>query len=150
MALACAPEPPNPEAPSAAEVESSTVAPPRESVYGVRNPSRLTRGSAPNKSHKNVPGRHRFSSDNQPPKRGRPPGSLNKFSRDIREDLREATALVGRDGKGEYGAVGYFMWLARHRLAPIEHRDHAQLFDREDAATDQVRVLLVFSLPARL
>ena len=115
MALACAPEPPNPEAPSAAEVESSTVPPPRARAYGVRNPSRLTRGSAPNKSHKNAPGRHRFSSDNQPPKskRGRPKGSPNKFGRNLREDLMEATERLGRDGEGEGGAVGYFMWLGR-------------------------------------
>jgi ParB-like nuclease domain len=76
LALANAPEPPNPEAPSPAEVESSTVPPARARACGVGKTSRLTRGSAPNKSHKNAPGRHRFSSDNQPPKskRGRPPG----------------------------------------------------------------------------
>jgi hypothetical protein len=75
--------------------------------------SRLTRGSAPNKSHKNAPGRHRFGSDNQPPKskRGRPPGSPNKFGRDLREDLMEATERLGRDGEGEGGRVGYLMWL---------------------------------------
>jgi hypothetical protein len=108
-------EPPPPEALSPGEVESSTVPPAQARAYGVRNPSRLTRGSAPNKSTKNAPGRHRFSSDNQAPKskRGRPPGCPNKLSRNIREDLREATEHVGRDGKGEYGAVGYFMWLAR-------------------------------------
>jgi len=75
----------------------------------------LTRGSAPNRSHKNAPGRHRFSSDNQPPKskRGRPKGSMNRFSRDLREDLMEALERLGRDGEGEGGRVGYFMWLAR-------------------------------------
>jgi hypothetical protein len=116
-------EPPPPEALSPGEVESSTVPPAQARAYGVRNPSRLTRGSAPNKSTKNAPGRHRFSSDNQPKsKRGRPPGSSNKLSRDIREDLREATERVGRDGNGEYGAVGYFMWLAR-----AEPKSHAML-----------------------
>jgi ParB-like nuclease domain len=134
IALVNAPEPPNPEppnpkapnpeAPSPAEVESSTVPPAGAMAYGVGETSRLTRGSAPNKSTKNAPGRHRFSSDNQPPKskRGRPPGSLNKLSRNIREDLREATERVGRDGNGEYGAVGYFMWLAR-----AEPKSHAML-----------------------
>jgi ParB-like nuclease domain len=109
------PEPPTPEAPSPAEAESSTVPPPRARAYGIRNPSRLTRGSAPNKSHKNAPGRHRFSSDNQPPKskRGRPPGSRNKLSRDLREDIMEAAERVGRDGEGEGGVVGFLMWLAR-------------------------------------
>jgi ParB-like nuclease domain len=128
MAIAITPEPPNPEPPnpeapdpeaanperpSPAEVESSTVPPARARAYGVGKPSRLTRGSAPNRSHKNAPGRHRFSSDNQPPKskRGRPKGSMNKFSRNLREDLMEATERLGRDGEGEDGVVGYLMWL---------------------------------------
>jgi hypothetical protein len=77
--------------------------------------SRLTRGSAPNKSHPNAPGRHRFSSDNQPPKskRGRPKGSLNKFSRNLQEALLEAAHRLGRDGKGQDGLIGYLMWLGR-------------------------------------
>jgi hypothetical protein len=125
MAIAITPEPSNPEPPdpeaanpeppSPAEVESSTVPPGGARAYGVGKPSRLTRGSAPNKSHKNAPGRHRFSSDNQPPKskRGRPKGSMNKYSRNLREDLMEATERVGRDGEGQDGVVGYLMWLAR-------------------------------------
>jgi hypothetical protein len=130
MAIAITPEPPNPEAPdpeapdpeaanperpSPAEVESSTVPPAGARAYGVGKPSRFTRGSAPNRSHKNAPGRHRFSSDNQPPKskRGRPKGSMNRFSRDLQEDLLEALERVGRDGEGEGGRVGYLMWLAR-------------------------------------
>jgi ParB-like nuclease domain len=125
MAIAITPEPPNPEAPdpeaanperpSPAEVESSTVPPGGARAYGIGKPSRLTRGSAPNKSHKNAPGRHRFSSDNQPPKskRGRPKGSMNKYSRDLREDILEAIERVGRNGEGKDGRVGYLMWLAR-------------------------------------
>jgi hypothetical protein len=145
MAIAITPEPPNPEPPnpeppnskapnseapdpevpdseaanaerpSPAEVESSTVPPGGARAHGVGKPSRLTRGSAPNRSHKNAPRRHRFSSDNQPPKskRGRPKGSTNKYSRDLREDLSEAIERVGRDGKGKDGRVGYLMWLAR-------------------------------------
>jgi hypothetical protein len=75
----------------------------------------LRAAPAPNKSHKNARGRHRFSSDNQPPKakRGRPPGSVNKFTRDIREAVMEAAECLGRDGKGEAGLVGFLMWLAR-------------------------------------
>jgi hypothetical protein len=109
------PEAANPERPSPAEVESSTVPPGGARAYGVGKPSRFTRGSAPNRSHKNAPGRHRFSSDNQPPKskRGRPKGSMNRFSRDLQEDLSEALERVGRDGEGEGGRVGYLMWLAR-------------------------------------
>jgi ParB-like nuclease domain len=103
MALANAPEPPNseppnpeppnpkapnPEAPSPGEVESSTVPPAQARAYGVGKTSRLTRGSAPNRSHKNAPGRHRFSSDNQPPKskRGRPKGSLNTLGLSLQSD----------------------------------------------------------------
>jgi hypothetical protein len=109
------PEAPNPDAPAPEEVESSTDPPPRARAYGGGKTSRFTRGSAPNKSHKNAHGRHRFSTDNQPPKakRGRPPGSPNKFTRDIREALLEAAERLGRDGKGEGGLVGYFMWLGR-------------------------------------
>jgi hypothetical protein len=108
-------EAPSPEVPSSAEVESSKDPPARARAYRVGKASRFTRGSAPNKSHKNAPGRHRFSSDNQPAKsrRGRPPGAPNKFSRDLREALMEATERLGRDGKGEGGAVGYLMWLGR-------------------------------------
>jgi ParB-like nuclease domain len=130
MALAHAPEPPdpetpnpdppnpeasNPDAPDPEELESSTDPPPRARAYGGGQPSRFTRGSAPNKSHKNAPGRHRFSTDNQPPraKRGRPRGSQNKYSRDLREAVMEAAEHLGRDGKGEGGLVGYLMWLGR-------------------------------------
>jgi hypothetical protein len=130
MAIAIAPEPPNPEPPnskapdpeapdperpSSAEVESSTVPPGSARAYGVGKPSRLTRGSAPNRSHKDAPGRHRFSSDNQPPrsKRGRPKGSTNRLSRDLREDISEAMERVGSDGKGKDGRLGYLMWLSR-------------------------------------
>jgi hypothetical protein len=125
MAIAITPERANPEAPdseaanperpSPAEVEASTVPPAGAKAHGVGKSSRFTRGSAPNRSHKNAPGRHRFSSDNQPPKakRGRPKGSTNRYSRDLQEDLWEALERVGRDGKGEGGRVGYLMWLAR-------------------------------------
>jgi len=129
MALANAPEPPdpeapNPEAPSPAEVESSTVPPARARAYGVGKTSRLTRGSAPNKSHKNAPGRHRFSSDNQPPKskRGRPKGSLNTLGLSLRQIIIQAGENVGNVGKdkdgnrinGEGGMLGYMEWLARN------------------------------------
>jgi hypothetical protein len=109
------PEAPDPERPSPAEVESSAVPPGGARAHGIGKPSRFMRGSAPNRSHKNAPGGHRFSSDNQPPKskRGRPKGSTNRYSRDLQEDLWEALERVGRDGEGEGGRVGYLMWLAR-------------------------------------
>jgi hypothetical protein len=78
------------------------------------NLSGLARGSAPTKSHKNAPGRHRFSEDNQPPKAkvGRPKGSRNKLTKSTTELLLRAAAEVGdsttpgEDGKG--GVLGYF------------------------------------------
>jgi hypothetical protein len=77
----------------------------------------LKRGSA---SHKNAPGRHRFGSDSQPSRRGRPKGAMNKYSRNLREDILEATERVGRDGKGEYGERAQGRWLANPRH--IAHR----------------------------
>jgi hypothetical protein len=129
MALADPPEPPNPEAPnpdapSPAEGASSTDPPARAKSYGVGKTSRLTRGSAPSKSHKNAPGRHRFSSDNQPPKskRGRPRGSLNALGLSLRQIIMEAGENVGnvgmdKDGNrvnGEGGMLAYVEWLARN------------------------------------
>ena len=38
---------------------------------------------------------------------------MNKFTRDLREDIVEAIERVGRDGKGKDGRVGYLMWLSR-------------------------------------
>jgi hypothetical protein len=77
------------------------------------NLSGLARGSAPTKSHKNAPGRHRFSADNQPPKGkvGRPKGSVNKLTKSITELLLRAANEVGdsitpgEDGKG--GVLGF-------------------------------------------
>jgi hypothetical protein len=122
IAIANAPEPPPASAPSPAEVESSTVPPVRATTYGVGKISRLTRGSAPNKSHKNAPGRHRFSSDNQPPRRGRPKGSLNTLGLSLRQIIIQAGENVGnvgtdKDGNrinGEGGMLGYMEWLARN------------------------------------
>ncbi len=78
------------------------------------NLSGLARGSAPTKSHKNAPGRHRFSAGNQPPKAkvGRPKGSRNKLTKATMELLLRGAAEVGdsitpgEDGKG--GILGYF------------------------------------------
>ena len=77
--------------------------------------NRLARGSSPAKSHKNASGRHRFSGDNQPSKAkvGRPKGSRNKLTRDLRELIMEAAERLGRNGKGEGGTLGYLMWLGR-------------------------------------
>jgi hypothetical protein len=118
------PDPPTREAPSPAEVESSTVPPPRARAYEVGKISRLTRGSAPNRSHKNAPGRHRFSSNDQPPKskRGRPKGSVNTLGLNLRQIIMEAGENVGnvgidKDGNrinGEGGMLGYMEWLARN------------------------------------
>lgn len=141
MALAIPPDPPNPEPPNSeppnpeapdpeaadpepisAELQSSTVPPARARAYGVGKTSRLTRGSAPNRSHKNAPGRHRFSSNNQPAKRGRPKGSQNTLGLNLRQIILEAGENVGnvgidKDGNrinGEGGMLGYIEWLARN------------------------------------
>jgi hypothetical protein len=73
----------------------------------------LARGSAPTKSHKNAPGRHRFSKDNQPARgrAGRPKGARNKLTKSTAELLLLAAGEVGDsitpgvDGKG--GVLGY-------------------------------------------
>jgi hypothetical protein len=82
----------------------------------------LARGSAPTKSHKDAPGRHRFSADNQPPKAkvGRPKGARNKLTKSITELLLRAAAEVGdsmeagRDGAG--GVLGYL------KVSAVEER----------------------------
>jgi hypothetical protein len=88
----------------------------------VPNLSGLARGSDPAKSHKDVPGRHRFSSDHQPPKakRGRPKGSQNKLTKTTKELLVRAATEVGdsivpgQDGQG--GALGYW------KVSAVEQR----------------------------
>ncbi len=79
----------------------------------VPNLSGLARGSDPAKSHKDVPGRHQFSAENQPKaKRGRPKGALNKLTKTTQALLFQAATEVGdsdvpgEDGKG--GLLGYF------------------------------------------
>jgi hypothetical protein len=97
----------------------------------VPNLSGLARGSAPTKSHKNAPGRHRFGADNQPPKGkvGRPKGSRNKLTKSVTELLIRAAAEVGdsteagKDGKG--GALGYLKVSA-----VTERRAYLALFGR--------------------
>jgi hypothetical protein len=95
------------------------------------NLSGLARGSAPTKSHKNAPGRHRFSADNQPPKGkvGRPKGSLNKLTKSVTELFLRAAAEVGdsvtpgEDGKG--GVLGFLKVSA-----VTERRTFLALFGR--------------------
>jgi hypothetical protein len=79
----------------------------------VPNLSGLARGSDPAKSHKDAPGRHQFSAENQPKaKRGRPKGALNKLTKNTQALLIQAATEVGdsdvpgEDGKG--GLLGYF------------------------------------------
>jgi hypothetical protein len=77
----------------------------------VPNLSGLARGSDPSKSHKDAPGRHQFSAENQPPKAGRPKGAQNKLTKSLKALLVRAATEVGdstvpgEDGKG--GLLGY-------------------------------------------
>jgi hypothetical protein len=79
----------------------------------VPNLSGLARGSDPAKSHKDAPGRHQFSAENQPPKAkvGRPKGAQNKLTKSLKALLVRAVTEVGdsivpgKDGKG--GLLGY-------------------------------------------
>lgn len=44
---------------------------------------------------------------------GRPKGSGNKISRDLKEGIIDAAVAVGSDGKGKEGLLGYLKMLAR-------------------------------------
>jgi hypothetical protein len=50
----------------------------------------------------------RFTSEQQPKKRGRPPGAQNYFTREINEALLRAVNRYGQDGKGKDGLDGFF------------------------------------------
>lgn len=77
--------------------------------------ARLMRGSQPGRAR--VAGK-RFSKDNQPRgRRGRPKGSPNVYSRDIKEAIIAAANIVGEDGQGKDGLVGYMEDLARNEKA---------------------------------
>jgi hypothetical protein len=125
----------------------------------------LARGSVPTKSHKNAPGRHRFSQDNQPPKAkvGRPKGARNKLTKSITELLLRAAAEVGdstevkRDGAG--GVLGYFKVSAvlerraflalLGRALPLQVQAnvaHNPILTREEAIAE----LKLHGLPAEL
>jgi hypothetical protein len=78
----------------------------------VPNLSGLARGSDPAKSHKDAPGRHQFSAENQPKaKVGRPKGAQNKLTKTMKALFIQAATEVGdstvegKDGKG--GLLGY-------------------------------------------
>jgi hypothetical protein len=48
---------------------------------------------------------------------GRQKGTPNKLGARIKQALEEALEASGRNGKGEGGAVGYFVWLSRSEPA---------------------------------
>lgn len=45
--------------------------------------------------------------------RGRPKGSRNVITPEMREAIIEAAAIIGSDGRGKGGLVGYMMRLAQ-------------------------------------
>jgi hypothetical protein len=127
--------------------------------------SGLARGSAPTKSHKNAPGRHRFSADDQPAKGkvGRPKGARNKVTKFTIETVLRAAAEVGdsteanRDGAG--GFLGYLKVSAvlerraflalLGRAVPLQVQAnvaHNPILTREEAIAE----LKLHGLPAEL
>jgi hypothetical protein len=44
---------------------------------------------------------------------GRQKGTLNKTTTLLKDAILKAAELLGRDGRGKNGTVGYLMWLAR-------------------------------------
>ena len=46
---------------------------------------------------------------------GRPPGTPNKIPRDVKEALFTAIEMLGSDGKGKDGVMGWFKMLARKK-----------------------------------
>lgn len=48
-------------------------------------------------------------------KKGKPKGTQNKITRELKEALILAAEKVGQDGKGKDGAVGYLAWLAKKK-----------------------------------
>src|SRR5208283_5034904 len=62
--------------------------------------------SLPRPGHGNPP--HRFSRDNQPAKRGRPPGAPNLLTKEIKTAAVDAATRYGCDGRGTGGLEGFF------------------------------------------
>jgi hypothetical protein len=56
---------------------------------------------------------HRFSAENQPAGRGRPKGSGDKVTRDLKRGLIDGAISHGYDGEGLDGLPGYCRYLAR-------------------------------------
>jgi len=120
----------------------------------VPNLSGLARGSDPAKSHKNAPGRHQFSAENQPKaKRGRPRGAQNKLTKSLKALLVRAATEVGdstvpgEDGKG--GLLGYLkvsavkqrrtFMIVLGRALPIQVNAtvaHKTILSREEAIAE--------------
>lgn len=46
---------------------------------------------------------------------GRAKGTQNKLTRELKHAIVLAAEMVGKDGKGRDGAVGYLAWLAKAR-----------------------------------
>jgi hypothetical protein len=72
----------------------------------------LKRGSAPERAQ---PAHLRPGSFKPGHKKqgGRKRGTPNAFSADYKESIFEAAFRVGRDGNGEDGILGYFLWLGK-------------------------------------
>jgi hypothetical protein len=72
--------------------------------------ARLTRGSQP--ARRRMKGK-RFSTDDQPKRRGRPKGATNLMTRELKEAILGGCSDCGEDGKGKGGLRGYMKRMAK-------------------------------------
>jgi hypothetical protein len=79
----------------------------------MRNPNRLTRGTAPNRAREawQRPGTFRPGHRKMA---GRTQGTRNVMTRELKSAVIRAAHRLGRDLKGQDGIVGYLMRLAEH------------------------------------
>jgi hypothetical protein len=70
---------------------------------------------------KGLPRGRSFGPDNPPPGKGRPKGSINKATRDLKNGILTAAENLGRDGHGERGLVGFLEYLGLYHTKAFAH-----------------------------
>lgn len=84
------------------------------------------RAKVERKANKRTKNKHTFEVGNKPSRKaGRPPGSLNKFTVEVKDAVVNAAMNRGFDGKGTGGLIGYLEWAAR-----VEPRSFLSLLAR--------------------